>query len=143
MFTPKRIENELVLPGSDTNVIGPGTAIEGDIQANSDIRVDGKVKGSITSSSKIVIGPGGEVDGDVICRNADVLGKVTGTLKIEELLNLKGNGLISGDVFTGQFEMEPSAKFNGRCQMEQTPKKDVISDTRHAKAVSLTEEETN
>jgi len=142
MLTQKRRPDEPVLPGSDTNVIGPGTVIEGDIQANSDIRVDGKVKGSITSSSKIVVGPDGEVEGDMVCRSTDILGKVTGTLKVEELLLLKANGLINGDVFTGQFEMEPSAKFNGRCQMDQQKSKESFGENRYAKAISLPEEET-
>ena len=140
MFTPKKISDEPMLPGSDTNIIGPGTVIEGDLKANSDIRVDGKVKGYINTSSKIVVGPGGEVEGDMVCRNADILGRVTGTIKVEELLILKADGLINGDVFTGQFEMEPTAKFNGRCQMDQQARKE-IDGPQHPKPISFPEEE--
>lgn len=56
------------------NIIGAGTVIEGEVKSNGDIRVDGVIKGSVTSKSKVVVGSTGSIEGDVTCQNADISG---------------------------------------------------------------------
>lgn len=113
-----RSESKSVMPSSNVNIIGSGTTIQGDIVSEGDIRIDGQVNGLVSTKAKIVVGPEGEIIGDLICQSADILGKVTGIIKVEDLLFLKGNALVKGDLYTAHFEMEPTAKFNGRCYME-------------------------
>lgn len=111
-------ESKAILPSSNVNIIGSGTSIQGDIVCEGDIRIDGQVNGLVSTKAKIVVGPEGEITGDLVCQSADILGKVTGIIRVEELLFLKGNSFVKGDVYTAHFEMEPTAKFNGRCYME-------------------------
>lgn len=111
-------ESKAILPSSNVNIIGSGTSIQGDIVCEGDIRIDGSVNGLVSTKAKIVVGPEGEITGDLVCQSADVLGRVTGIIKVEELLFLKGNAMVKGDVYTAHFEMEPTAKFNGRCYMD-------------------------
>ncbi|GAA0555275.1 bactofilin family protein [Chitinophaga japonensis] len=111
-------ESKTILPSSNVNIIGSGTSIQGDIVCEGDIRIDGQVSGLVSTKAKIVVGPEGEITGDLVCQSADILGKVTGIIKVEELLFLKGNSMVKGDVYTAHFEMEPTAKFNGRCYMD-------------------------
>ncbi|SEV94756.1 protein CcmA, bactofilin family [Chitinophaga sp. YR573] len=113
-----RNEGKSVMPTSNVNIIGSGTSIQGDIVCEGDIRIDGQVNGLVSTKAKIVVGPEGEITGDLVCHSADILGKVTGIIKVEDLLFLKASALVKGDVYTAHFEMEPSAKFNGRCYME-------------------------
>jgi cytoskeletal protein CcmA (bactofilin family) len=100
------------------NIIGKGTQIEGQIQAEGDIRVDGTLHGNIYSKSKVVIGKSGTVKGDITCQNADVLGAVEGgTIKIRQLLTLKETAHIEAEITTKKLVVEPGAQFNGNCQM--------------------------
>ena len=99
------------------NIIGTGTQIEGEIKTDSDIRIDGKVKGTITSKSKIVVGNTGIVDGDLICENADVSGKIFGKVEVTDLLFLKNTGYLEGDIVTGKLVVEAGARFTGSCKM--------------------------
>lgn len=114
----------------EMNVIAKGTLIQGDIICDGDLRIDGEVKGTIRSRSKVLVGPEGLVDGDVECVHAEVLGSVKGSLKVQDHLYLRGNAKMEGDVLTTHFEMEPSVRFNGRCTMQdkvelsQTVKRD-------------------
>ena len=135
MFNKKK--DHTILPGSDINIIGKGTCIEGEIHSPGDLRIDGKIKGFLSANAKIVIGPDGEVEGDLECNSADIMGHVTGTIKVEELLYLKGNAVVKGDLFTGQFEMEPTAKFNGRCQMETAKQIILTPAADHAHSFQL------
>jgi len=98
-----------------TTIIGTGTVINGDIQSDGDIRIDGLLSGNLFAKSKIFIGPEGAVEGDIHGQQADVLGKVTGQIKIKELLQLLGKCDVQGDIFAGKLQVEPSASFNGCC----------------------------
>lgn len=105
-------------PGqSAVNIIGAGTHIEGEIKSDNDIRVDGKMKGTITSKSKVVIGATGIVDGDMICDNADISGKVFGKVEVSDLLFLKSSGYLEGEIITGKLVVEAGARFTGSCKM--------------------------
>lgn len=102
----------------EVNVIAKGTLIRGDVISDGDLRIDGEVKGTIRSRSKVMVGPEGMVDGDVECVHAEVLGRMKGSLKVQDHLYLRGNAKMEGDVLTTHFEMEPSVRFNGKCTME-------------------------
>jgi cytoskeletal protein CcmA (bactofilin family) len=99
------------------NIIGAGTIIEGEIRTDSDIRIDGKVKGTITSKAKIVVGNTGIVDGDLNGDTADISGKVFGKVEVTDLLFLKSSGYLEGDIITGKLVVEAGARFTGSCKM--------------------------
>ena len=115
MFTSKTKTTET--PVGSTTIIGAGTIITGDIESSGDIRIDGKLIGNLSSKAKVLIGQDGIVEGDIIGQQADIMGKVTGKIKIYELLQLRGKSNVSGEITTGKLEVEPSASFNGSCQM--------------------------
>lgn len=115
MFTSKSKTNDT--PVGSTTIIGAGTVIHGDIESNGDIRIDGTLIGNLSSQSKVLIGQDGVVEGDIIGQQADIVGKVTGMIKIKELLQLRGKSLVSGEIYTGKLEVEPTATFNGSCHM--------------------------
>jgi len=89
-----------------STMIGVGTTITGDLETNGDIRIDGTLKGSLNGKARIIIGTEGIIEGHV-----------TGTIKIQELLNLHGNAKVNGDIYAGKLQIEPTAIFNGKCHM--------------------------
>ena len=125
---------------SAVNIIGAGTQIEGEIRSENDIRVDGKVKGTVTSKSKIAVGSTGIVDGDLVCENADISGKVFGKVEVSDMLFLKSTGYLEGDIVTGKLVVEAGARFTGSCKMgvkEMKPSEKPVSQQlqKEAKAV--------
>ena len=103
--------------GNGTTLIGAGTTLKGDISSNSDLRIDGTVIGNISSSAKIVIGSNGVVEGDLSGNQADIVGKVTGNIRAKELLQLRGECEVTGNLYAGKLQVEPTAVFNGQCHM--------------------------
>ena len=73
------------------NRIEKGTKITGEIQSESDFRIDGILEGSISTSGKVVIGKEGKINGKVICKNADFEGVFSGNLEVKETLTLKSS----------------------------------------------------
>ncbi len=99
------------------NLIGPGTEITGDLNSNSDVRVDGSLNGNLVTKGKLVIGETGKVKGDIKCKNADISGKIEGKITVAELLSLKPSSLIEGDIVTNRLSIEPGSRFTGNCNM--------------------------
>lgn len=99
------------------NQLGQGTTINGDVIAEGDVRIDGKVTGNVTSKSKVVVGATGVIDGNIHCSNAYVDGRVNGHIEVSELLILSKTAHITGDIKIKKLVVEEGAKFNGRCTM--------------------------
>jgi cytoskeletal protein CcmA (bactofilin family) len=99
------------------NIIGANTVIEGEVQANGDIRIDGTIKGSVASKAKVVVGSTGQVLGDIQCQNADISGTVQGRTTVADLLFLKATARLKGDIHTGKLVVEVGASFTGNCNM--------------------------
>lgn len=101
------------------NLIGKDTVIKGDVESSGDIRVDGKLIGSLKSNGKIVVGQTGYIEGDMNCKQADISGTVKGVLKCDELTTLKSTSRVELDLTTKQLCIEVGAIFTGKCQMSQ------------------------
>ena len=112
------------------NRIEKGTKITGEIQSESDFRIDGILEGSISTSGKVVIGKEGKINGKVICKNADFEGVFTGNLEVKETLTLKSSSKTEGDVIISKLIVDAGAFFNAKCSMKLTSDVKSISDNR-------------
>jgi cytoskeletal protein CcmA (bactofilin family) len=119
MFNGKTKSDGLgeVPAGTSTSLIGAGTSMKGDITSNGDLRIDGTLVGNIHCSAKVVIGANGNVQGDINGQQADIMGKVTGTINVKDLLQLKGGSILNGNIKAAKLQIEPTANFNGECHM--------------------------
>ena len=100
-----------------SNRILAGTDIVGDIQSTGDFRVDGRIKGNIKLTGKLVIGDKGWVEGEVHCAEASIGGSFKGKLHVKGLLMLQVTSKVHADVVTGKLAVEPGAEFAGQCAM--------------------------
>lgn len=130
-------KNQAEITGT-VNLIGKGTEIVGDIVSTGDIRIDGTLKGNLSTKGKFVLGPNGIVDGNVNSQNADLSGEVKGKVEVDEMLSLKASARIQGDIITGKLSIEPGAIFTGTCNMGARVKNIVQQSTeaQHAKSTS-------
>jgi cytoskeletal protein CcmA (bactofilin family) len=135
MFNSKSKSSFDDSPASATSIIGAGTTITGNVQSNGDIRIDGTIKGNLFAKAKILIGAEGVIEGDIDGKQADILGKVTGKIKVADLLYLHGQAVVDGDIYAGKLQIEPTASFNGQCHMGANVV-DLITITERASAVN-------
>ncbi|MDA9808342.1 polymer-forming cytoskeletal protein [Flavobacteriales bacterium] len=114
-------------PTAAVNMIGAGTIITGDVISKGDIRVDGTLKGSVSTEGKVVLGREGVIEGDIVCKDADISGTIKARITVSQLLSLKTTAKLSGDIITNKLSIEPGASFTGSCSMGA-----VIKDIKHA-----------
>ena len=117
MFNSKSKSSFDAAQGNASTMIGVGTTITGDMESNGDIRIDGILKGNLKGKAKIIVGANGIVEGNIEGLQADIMGHVTGSIKVQELLFLHGKTQVNGDIYAGKLQVEPTAVFNGSCHM--------------------------
>ena len=115
MFQKEKQPNDRT-PNSAT-LISAGTTFQGDVISENDLRIDGTINGNIRCSAKIIVGPTGFVDGNIEGQLADITGKVKGNIIVKDLLQLKAEGSIEGNITAGKLQVDPTTTFNGHCQM--------------------------
>lgn len=108
---------EIISSGIAHNAIAAGTIVKGEIKAEQDFRIDGKLEGDIECAGKIIVGPQAEILGNIKCTNADLMGRIQGNVYIEETVSLKASVIYNGEIVTKYLEIEPGAVFNGSCKM--------------------------
>ena len=94
-----------------------GTQVEGTIQAESDIRIDGFLKGILVCKGRVIIGPKGSIEGEIKAQNAMIEGRFKGVIHIEDLLQVKETAVVDGEINTDKLAVSPGAKFNVTSKM--------------------------
>ena len=109
------------MKGSENNgqysKIDKNTTLRGNINAKSDIRIDGKVDGELITTGKVIIGKDAQVKGKILCANADIEGVFDGELTLSGTLSLKMSSNLKGKVRIQKLVVESGAIFNASCSM--------------------------
>lgn len=113
-----RIEEPIHMGVNEIARIPVGAEIRGGVMISAgDIRIDGNYFGKIFSKGKIVLGDGAVVEGDILCRNADISGRFSGKMIVEDLLTLTHTCDFKGMLNTAHICIEEGADYNGICKM--------------------------
>jgi cytoskeletal protein CcmA (bactofilin family) len=110
------------------SLIGIGTRIEGNVTFSGGLRVDGEIRGNISSdkgqSGTLVISEQASVEGEITVGHVVINGTVIGPVFAGESLELLPNARVTGDVEYHQLEMQQGAVVQGRL-VHQTSSKTV------------------
>ncbi len=103
-----------------TSLLSREVKIEGDIQGNEDLQVDGQLKGSVKIAGNIVVGPTGIVEADVEADNVIVQGQITGNVLARKQLQIQSSGKLLGDCMAQTIDIKEGALFEGRSKMTRS-----------------------
>ncbi|HQG38172.1 MAG TPA: polymer-forming cytoskeletal protein [Chitinophagales bacterium] len=95
------------------NKINEGTLITGDLTAQTDIRIDGKVTGNIICTAKVVIGSSSLITGNIHCNDLTIEGKIRGNIEVNGTLYLRSTAQFEGDVKYKKLIVEEGASISG------------------------------
>lgn len=118
----KKDEGEVARPGDLNTIIGKGSVLEGTLKVESAIRIDGKVKGDVTTNESLYIGTQGEVEGEIKAKNAIIGGKVTGKILATGKIVLESRAIFHGEMKATRLIIDDGAIFDGQCTMKEGEK---------------------
>ena len=94
------------------------TEFVGDIKFKENFRIDGIFKGKILSGNELIVGETGDVDADIEVHSLSINGRVKGSLKAKDRIEIFSKARVSGNLVTPKLVIEEGAFFQGACQME-------------------------
>lgn len=118
----KKDDNSTSKPGELNTIIGKGSSLEGTIKVENSVRVDGKIKGHVTTTDSLVIGKEGDIEGEIIAKNAIIGGRVRGKINATGKVVLESKAIFQGELKTSRLVIDDGAVFDGRCSMQREGK---------------------
>jgi cytoskeletal protein CcmA (bactofilin family) len=99
-------------------IIGKGARIDGTVEVQGHLRIDGYVKGTIKCDEALTIGAQGKIEADINTKTVVVSGEVSGNITAEERLELQAKSMVNGDIRTKSLIVEQGAILHGSCLMK-------------------------
>ena len=99
-------------------VLGKTLLFRGELTAEEDVILQGRVEGSIRHARNLIIGTEGSVLGDVYAAHLTVEGLVEGDLHCSEAVVVRATAQVRGNIFAPRVGIMEGATFNGRVEMD-------------------------
>jgi len=95
--------------------IGQGVVIEGRIASAQDLRIDGRVEGTIeVGDHLLIVGKGAAVKANLVARSILISGTVVGNVTATDRIDLQATGSVEGDISSPRLVMVDGAVVKGR-----------------------------
>jgi cytoskeletal protein CcmA (bactofilin family) len=125
-------------PEKKIAILGPTLRFKGELSAEEDFVLQGRIEGSINHTQCVTIGTDGSVLGNIHARVITIDGAVEGDLHGGESVVVHATGRVAGNIFAPRVGLVEGAFFNGRIEMPE-PKG---AQSRRPAGVPLSAEET-
>src|SRR5438445_5645449 len=100
------------------SVLGPTLFFKGDLTAEEDLLIQGRVEGSITHTQRLTVGPQGTVKANIRAQTIVVEGTVDGDLQADKSVFVKQGAKVIGNIFAPTVSILEGAAFSGRIDMD-------------------------
>jgi len=98
-------------------VIGQGTSMNGSLQVEGSLTIHGEFEGTVTCSGHLVVGKSGRVKADLDVGSTLIGGKVEGSVRAKDRVELQTASILKGDVHAKSFVIQDGCSFQGNCTM--------------------------
>ena len=102
------------------SVFGPTLRFKGELKAQEDIKIEGRIEGTIHHQQRVLVGQKGEVVATVNAASIDVEGKVQGDMSAKKAIKVSQSAIVRGNLRAPSVSITEGANFNGGVTMEST-----------------------
>lgn len=118
-------------------VIGPSIKINGDLQGEEDLIIQGEVHGTIHLKDKgLTVGSEGKVFADVYAHTVVVEGKVKGDLYGAERVAVKRTGDVQGNIVSPRVSLDDGGRFKGSVEMDEDQVRKAFGSSQKSKGTA-------
>jgi cytoskeletal protein CcmA (bactofilin family) len=99
------------------STIGKTLYVKGEIRSAEDLTLEGRIEGHVfCESGCVVLAASADVHADVLARDITVHGKHIGQLVATDVVDVRADGNVNGQVISRRFILDPGASFKGRVE---------------------------
>ena len=103
-------------PAKIETILGDGTEVKGELSVKGTLRIDGAMEGDVRADW-VVVGESGRIKGNVRSRGMVVGGAMEGNIEADEIVELKQNARVRGEIRSGKLVVSEGAVFDGQSRM--------------------------
>lgn len=107
--------SEAIMNKQEKTIIGPSARIDGSLDSEENIRIEGQINGKVISRQNVVIDKSAKFAADIAANEVDIAGEVHGKLEISGHLILRSNAKVSGEIICPVLRVEDGATIAGMC----------------------------
>lgn len=108
--------------------IGASIVVRGEIVAQEDVLIAGRVEGTIRiEGHTVTVAPGAQVVAEIHAREVVVSGQVLGNVTAGGRVDLRETADIEGDLVTPALKMSDGARFRGRVDMKDSKRRIALA----------------
>lgn len=100
------------------SILGPTLYFKGDLSAEEDLLIQGRVEGSVSHTQRLTVGPQGTVKANIRAQLIIVEGTVEGDLLAEKSVVVKETAKVCGNIASPSVSISEGAKFSGSIDMD-------------------------
>lgn len=104
------------------SIVGSGMKVNGDVETEGTIRIEGRVEGTVRAGKAVVVGKDGRIKGDIFTQDAVVGGEVNGTIVAESRIELQATCVVDGEIRARRIQLDEGGKVNGRVHTGEVKK---------------------
>lgn len=100
-------------------VVGPSVKIQGDLNSEGNIRIQGHVQGTVKTTETVFVEETAKLTADCVAGTMIIAGEIYGNIKVSSKVVIQATGKIQGDIECGLLQVEEGAVFNGKISMQK------------------------
>lgn len=103
--------------------IGRSVVIKGEVSGSEALFIDGSIEGSIRfPKHRVTVGRGSQVTADIYAQDVVVMGSVKGNIYCSELLDIRSESNIQGEIVTKRIRIDDGALLKGSVEIQASGK---------------------
>lgn len=106
---------------STDSLIGHGGSLEGKVQCDTNLRIEGHFSGEIQCSGTVTIGEQGTAHSTIKAQEVIIAGKVFGDVTADRRLIMTDTGQLHGSILAGSLSISEGSILNGSIGMTEEP----------------------
>ena len=99
------------------STIGKTIVLKGELRTSEQITIEGRVEGPMWCENQdVVLAASADVAGDIFARDITVFGRMTGQLVATDVVDLRPDANVTGQIISKRVILDAAAHFTGRVE---------------------------
>lgn len=101
--------------------IGKSVIIKGELSGSENLTIEGQFEGKIDlRDNALTVGPNGKIKAELLfAKSVDILGRVNGKITAVDVVSIRENGAVDGDITAPRIAIADGAHFRGSVDMRR------------------------